>query len=601
MREENKLRLILSMADTADRQAIYRIRHNVYATELGQYESRPDGILEDIADTRSVYIAAYVDEEVVGFVGITPPNSPRFSIDKYLPRDEIPFSFDDRLYEIRALTVTRPLRGSLIASALMYAAFRWVEAHGGTRILSIGRREVLNTYLRIGLKQVGCSFQCGAVIYDLISAETSEIAAELTRFDSQLRRLKDHVDWRLPVVFRRPSECYHGGSFFDAIGDQFDNLSRKEDVINADVLDAWFPPAPSATQVLQEQLPWVMRTSPPNHSEGLVRSIAHVRGVEPNCILTGGGSSSLMFLALRHWLNQDSRVLILDPTYGEYVHVLEKIVQCQVERFVLNRDEGHRLDLDRLLCKLSEGFDLFIWVNPNSPTGLYVSRTEAETFLRKVSAKTRVWLDETYVEYAGSGCSLEPFAVFTENVVVCKSLSKVYALSGLRVGYLCGSPHQLEVLRSLTPPWSVSLPAQIAATYALQSPDYYAKRYQQTHKFREELVHELIDLGITEIIPGIANFILFYLPADGPDAATVVKQCQSQGLFLRDVGNMGLEMGSHAIRIAVKDPSTNRRMVGILRSIFNKQGRYPESPEILRNKLEQNFHNSSLPVAIRKG
>ena len=50
----------------------------------------------------------------------------------------------------------------------------------------------------------------------------------------------------------------------------------------------------------------------------------------------------------------------------------------------------------------------------------------------------------------------------SEKVIVCKSLSKVYALSGLRAAYLCAPPHQLEELRALTPPWSVSLPAQIA-------------------------------------------------------------------------------------------------------------------------------------------
>ncbi len=561
-------RLTVSVADIADRQAIHRVRHDVYATELGQYESSPDGILIDAEDICSIYLTASADGEMVGFVGVTPPSSPHFSVDKHLLRDEIPFPFDDRLYEIRALTVTRPFRGSLIASALMYAAFRWVEAHGGTRILSVGRREVLDMYLRIGLKQVGLSFQCGAVTYDLISAETSEIAARFTQPDSRLQRLENQVNWRLSVAFHRPSECYHGGAFFDAVGDRFDDLRRKEAVISADVLDAWFPPAPAAQQALKEHLVWTMSTSPPNHAEGLVQTIARVRGIEPNCILTGGGSSPLMFLALRHWLNPASRVLIFDPMYGEYAHLLDKVVRCQVERFLLDRTEGYRLDLGRLARKLSEGFDLFIWVNPNSPTGLYVSRAEVEAVLEESPANTRAWIDETYVEYAGPGCSLEPFAACSENVVVCKSLSKVYSLSGLRAGYLCGSPHQLEELRVLTPPWSVSLPAQIAATYALQSPDYYSMRYQETHELRRSLVNELIRLGITEIIPGIANFIMFHLPAKSPDAASVVQQCRAQGLFLRDAGGMGSAMGCHAMRIAVKDAATNQQMLSILGNVL---------------------------------
>ncbi len=176
-----------------------------------------------------------------------------------------------------------------------------------------------------------------------------------------------------------------------------------------------------------------------------------------------------------------------------------------------------------------------------------------------------MWIDETYVDYAGPGCSLERFAATSANTLVCKSLSKVYALSGLRVGYLCGSPHQLEELRSLTPPWSVSLAAQMAAIAALKSPDYYAGRYQETHVLRAALVEELNRLGITETVPGIANFVLFYLPDHSPDTATVLERCREQGLYLRDVKAMGSSMGEGAVRLAVKDADTNQRMINILR------------------------------------
>ena len=71
---------------------------------------------------------------------------------------------------------------------------------------------------------------------------------------------------------------YHGGAFFDAIGREFDSLERINDVISADVLDAWFPPSPAVIDVLQEHLSWAIRTSPPTESEGLVKRIARARG-----------------------------------------------------------------------------------------------------------------------------------------------------------------------------------------------------------------------------------------------------------------------------------------------------------------------------------
>src|SRR6185295_12031337 len=139
--------------------------------------------------------------------------------------------------------------------------------------------------------------------------------------------------------------CYHGGAFFEAIGDEFDSLERRHQIIAADVLDAWFPPSPKVLAALQEDLPWLLRTSPPTHCEGMARVIARTRGVAPENILPAGGSSDAIFLAFRQWLTPSSRVLILDPTYGEYAHVLEKVIGCQVDRMVLWRAHNYRVDL----------------------------------------------------------------------------------------------------------------------------------------------------------------------------------------------------------------------------------------------------------------
>ena len=156
------------------------------------------------------------------------------------------------------------------------------------------------------------------------------------------------------------------------------------------------------------------------------------------------------------------------------------------------------------------------------------------------------------------------FAAASANVIVCKSMSKVYALSGVRAAYLCGPEPIIAELRGLTPPWAVGLPAQVAAVAALQDPDYYAARYAETHRLREALAEELSRFDGWKVLPGIANFLLCHLPDSGPTAAALVTQCRAQGLFLRDVGAMGRSFGDHALRIAVKDATTNQRMVETL-------------------------------------
>jgi histidinol-phosphate/aromatic aminotransferase/cobyric acid decarboxylase-like protein len=293
--------------------------------------------------------------------------------------------------------------------------------------------------------------------------------------------------------------CFHGGAFFTAIGDEFDRLREKDRVISADVLDAWFPPSPRVVATLQEHLPWLLKTSPPTGCEGMVRTIARVRGVEPENILPGGGSSDLIFLALREWLPAGSRVLLLDPSYGEYAHVLEDVIRCRVDRLPLQREEGYALHPDRLAEALRQEYDLAVIVNPNSPTGRHLPRETLEAVLASAAGNTRFWIDETYVEYAGPGQSLERFAAASRNMVVCKSMSKVYALSGARVAYLCGPADLLRDLRRFTPPWAVSLLGQVAAVEALHDPEYYAARYAETRTLREALAAELVRLGLEAI------------------------------------------------------------------------------------------------------
>ena len=567
---------VLGLADAEDREEIFRLRHEIYARELGQHAVNHAGALRDALDTVNIYLTARCGPEIAGFVSITPPRAPAFSVDKYFARTGLPFAFDDQLYEVRLLTVLQPHRGRELATLLMYAAYRWVEAHGGTRIVGIGRREVMDLYRRVGLEPVGLSTQSGAVTYDLMLGTIANLQRQAAEFSPLFARLEARTAWRLPFPFRQPASCFHGGAFFSALGEQFDTLERRHDIINADVLDAWFPPAPGVTDTLHAHLPWLLRTSPPTDCAGLIEVIAAARGIAPENILPGAGSSDLIFRAFRHWLTADSRVLILDPTYGEYAHVLEKVIGCTVDRLPLDWAKGFEVNLAKLEAALALDYDLVALVNPNSPTGRHVPREKLEAVLRTAPWHTRVWVDETYIEYvpsealakegAGPDQSLEKFAAASENVIVAKSMSKVYALSGARAAYLCAGQHQLEALRAITPPWVIGLPAQVAAVRALQDPAYYAARYRETATLREALARDLRALG-WDVLPGIANFLLCHLPENSPDADTVVRLARSEGLFLRDAVRMGARLGSHTIRIAVKDAATNARMVQILRAV----------------------------------
>ena len=163
--------------------------------------------------------------------------------------------------------------------------------------------------------------------------------------------------------------------------------------------------------------------------------------------------------------------------------------------------------------------------------------------------------------------SLERDATERNNVIVCKSMSKMYALSGARVGYLCASPECIDELRPHNPPWAVSLLGQVAGVEALNDEAYYRQQWTATHELREALASGLTELGC-DVLPGVANFVLCHLPPDGPDGAEVIDRARECGLFLRDASSMGSGLGDYAIRVAVKDAATNARMLRIIRGLL---------------------------------
>jgi N-acyl-L-homoserine lactone synthetase len=194
-------RSIIRMADAGDREAIYRLRHAVFAAELGQYSVNSTGRLTDALDAFNEFVVVAEDDQITGFVSITPPGGPSYGIDKYFKRAELPFAVDDTLYEIRVLTVPQKSRRSLLASALMYAAFRWSETRGGTHVVAMGRKEIRNLHLRVGLKPTGLNVQAGAVTYGLLHATATEIHAALPGVRPILDRVQAEMTWQIGVAF----------------------------------------------------------------------------------------------------------------------------------------------------------------------------------------------------------------------------------------------------------------------------------------------------------------------------------------------------------------------------------------------------------------
>lgn len=556
--------LSVSLASSSDRNEIYRHRHSVYAVELGQHPTNTRESLSDALDEFNIYLVVKRQKRIIGFISITPSSSPHFSIDKYLDRTDHPLLSDSTFVEMRLLTVLEADRFGLVAGLLLHAASRWLQESNDERVIAIGRREVMPLYQKIGFTPLGVLIKCGEVDFELMWVDQIAIVETLRDRQRLSARILRNVDWQLDFPAVAETECYHGGASIESMGCTPANVHDQMDVINADVLDAWYPPCPAAVELISEYGSWMTRTSPPTRANALEETIAEARHIAAENVVTGAGSSDLIFRAFRDWLHDQSRVLLVTPCYGEYEFVTKQVIGCKVDHLELSHSEGFQLTVERFLQRLKLGYDLVVVVNPNNPTGVFLKRSFWESCLPYVPNQTKIWVDECYVDFIDPNESIEPFVSDQRNLIVCKSLSKCLALSGLRIGYLVAPARLASHLRKMTPPWNVGTVSLLAASAAIGDPDYYREKYLETDRLRVAQEERLRQIGFT-VFSGKANFFLAWLPENGPDKETLLRHCISNKVFLRDTAPSSPSLGSRAIRLAVKSEEANHRIVDVLK------------------------------------
>eukprot|EP00979_Chaetoceros_neogracilis_P017662 scaffold10261_cov269-Chaetoceros_neogracile.AAC.4 len=533
---------------------ISTLRHEVYSIELNQYEVKLSGQLEDPGQ---YFIALLSGDSLLGYVSINAPERAEgFRLAKYYSEEVmnelLHFStfVESKTFEIRALTIKDQFRGKGHAFSLMQAALHFSIAEGATDLIAMGHTSVLEMYKKLGMKVLEQHHV--TQIEAQVGAQALACSGALTN----VIEIKDHIN--------EDDACYHGGASWGASGFNF-NLRKK--LVVADVLDSPFPPCPEVIEVISCNIESCCQESPPTQCEELIEKISHVRRVPSEHVLVSSGSSSLMFSLLPKLIHEHSSVLILSPMYGEYLHILSHVIGCNVTQFPLYPEDDFEIDRAGLIAE-SRKHDAVIFVNPNSPTGVYSHemRGIVQEIVEGGSQCKTIWIDETHIEYLHDSDSLEGLTGQIEELIICKSMSKCYALSGLRVAYVVTS--KASFLRHFIPPWAVSLPAQLAAITALDQPEYYAKQYEMIHRNRTHLSQSLVALGF-KIYPGVANCILTELPTKiAVSSGAFVQSCRERGVYVRDAENMGLNMDSKFVRFAVRMEDENKQIVSCIEHLM---------------------------------
>lgn len=338
--------------------------------------------------------------------------------------------------------------------------------------------------------------------------------------------------------------------------------------IPADVLDSWYSPSPKVLSVLKEHSEWAAHTSPPARGAGLKNAIAKARGLSVQNLVLGQGSSDLIFRVLPKLVQRSGPVLLPSPVYGEYFHVLKNLYQREVVR-VSTEADGFQLCVDRLIRMAREVLpSAIILVNPCNPTGKFVAREQLLRMLSALPPSTRLIIDETYIDYVRNECMESEVEKFPQ-LVVLKSMSKVYGLSGLRVGYAVLPRSLAHELDAFTPPYVVSTMGQLAAVAALEDEAYVAAALAETKRLRERMAKKLLAIPGLRVVEGAINSLLIDCRETLWSADEVVRRLGEGGIFLRLIDDQGVKARARYIRVAVMAEPENMKIVSALASLLS--------------------------------
>jgi histidinol-phosphate aminotransferase len=280
-------------------------------------------------------------------------------------------------------------------------------------------------------------------------------------------------------------------------------------------------------------------------------------GVTPDNIVAGSGAVELIRLIALTYFGKGDSVLILEPTFGEY-RVACQIVGANVVGLFGKEKEGFIVETEEIISLIRQHSPKGVFIcNPNNPTGQYLTRKDIELILEAIGDGLLI-LDEAYITFAeGSWPSID--LIHQGNVVIVRSMTKDYALAGLRLGYAVSSAQIINALNRVRPPWNVNAVAQKAGVIALNDDGYLERCKAEIKKAKQFLMDELCQLGFT-LVPSRANFFLVrVINATGFRDALL-----KRGILVRDCTSFGLPQ---YVRIAPRTMAECRQLISAIQAM----------------------------------
>jgi L-threonine-O-3-phosphate decarboxylase len=290
---------------------------------------------------------------------------------------------------------------------------------------------------------------------------------------------------------------------------------------------------------------------PEADARALRKAYANACSLRSEWVLAGNGSSELIYMAARAAASAGGRSgLVIGPTFGEYGRAI-RAAGMAVEPWTAPGPE-FRVCVDEIVASIRQRRPAIVFLcNPNNPTGYLLDGTEVE----QITAAVRDgggWtvVDEAYMDFASVGCAADRPST---GQLILRSLTKLHAIPGLRLGFALAEPSIIAAMASLQPPWSVSAPAAAAGLQALQEHDFAALSIRRIGQSRERLLKSLRGAGF-QANDSTANFLLVHVGG----ATGFRKRLMDRGFVVRDCTSFGL---LEHVRVAIPRHKELSRLV----------------------------------------
>lgn len=291
----------------------------------------------------------------------------------------------------------------------------------------------------------------------------------------------------------------------------------------------------------------------------LHQALAAHHGVPAAWVLAGNGETESIFTLVQGL--QPRRAMVVAPGFAEYRRALETL-ECAIDTFFLREEDGWQLT-ERLLPALTAELDCLFLCTPNNPTGLLPDRALLTAIAERCRAlNIALILDEAFLDFLPDEPGFIPQLAHSPHVWVLRSLTKFYAIPGLRLGYLLNSDEQAVArLRQRQMPWSINAFAALAGEVVLNDPAYQQATYRWLREEGARFYQALGEVAGLKVYPGRANYL--FLRCERPDVELQYALLEKQILIRSCANYPGLD--ERYFRVAIRSREENQRLLTALR------------------------------------